>query len=271
MAAFNLLPENTGNECGELVLEERDIRISEMPGMKASLRAAPRASTAPSFEEESKELLSTTFISMTRDPDVRRRAPLGEARREGHSRTLSDTQEEGSVHQQYLARASKLDVTDIGAARVLFKCGFDFEKRPVVVLVGAHLDPIARANDLERFLLYAVKEMQPICTSTYSIVYLHAEVSSHSGLELGFVRRLHAVLGENHKDNLKALFVVHPTLALRASTTAMALLGAGISKRVWTRAIYVDSLRSLFQYIPEDQLYIPEFVYDHDRQLQNRA
>eukprot|EP00959_Pyramimonas_sp_CCMP1952_P450448 9431740-Pyramimonas_sp.AAC.1 len=32
-------------------------------------------------------------------------------------------------------QASKLDVTDIGAARVLFKCGFDFEKRPVVVMV----------------------------------------------------------------------------------------------------------------------------------------
>ena len=51
----------------------------------------------------------------------------------------------------------------------------------------------------------------------------------------------------------------------------MALLGAGISKRVWTKAIYVDRLQSLFQYIPEDQLYIPEFVYDHDRHLQNRA
>eukprot|EP00959_Pyramimonas_sp_CCMP1952_P243857 5097616-Pyramimonas_sp.AAC.2 len=36
--ALRMLPENTGNECGELVLEERDIRISEMPGGKSFAR-----------------------------------------------------------------------------------------------------------------------------------------------------------------------------------------------------------------------------------------
>ena len=29
---YRLLPENTGNDSGEVVLEERDIRISAIPG-----------------------------------------------------------------------------------------------------------------------------------------------------------------------------------------------------------------------------------------------
>ena len=47
----------------------------------------------------------------------------------------------------------------------------------------------------------------------------------------------------------------------------MATLGAGLSKRVWRRALYIDRLDTLFQYIPAHQLYIPEFVSDFDRRL----
>ena len=56
---------------------------------------------------------------------------------------------------------------------------------------------------MERFLVFAVKELQPVCSSTYSIVYFHAEANSTGALELAFVRQLHAALGPQHKDNLK--------------------------------------------------------------------
>eukprot|EP00959_Pyramimonas_sp_CCMP1952_P243856 5097616-Pyramimonas_sp.AAC.1 len=81
----------------------------------ASLRAAPRASAATSsFEDDSKAWLSQTFISMTRDPDVRRRSvtpgevhhPESRAPRDSTSRV-----EEVSVHQQYLARVRPCDVS----------------------------------------------------------------------------------------------------------------------------------------------------------------
>ena len=66
---------------------------------------------------------------------------------------------------------------------------------------------------------------------------------------------------------VQVLYVVHPTLALRCTTSTLATLGAGLSKRVWRKAVYVDRLQSLFQYIPASQLHVPDFVADHDRRL----
>ncbi|KAK3273287.1 hypothetical protein CYMTET_18465 [Cymbomonas tetramitiformis] len=165
--------------------------------------------------------------------------------------------------------ALKANVTDIGDSKVLFKSGVDFEQRPIVVMVGAHLDPLVRSGDLERFLLFAVREMQPIVASTYTMVYMHAEVGNNSGLSLDFVRQLHAALDPKHKDTLKAFYVVHPTMMLKMATSGMAMLGAGISRRVWRKAIYIDKLDDLFACISPEQLYIPDFVWDHDRSLTN--
>mmetsp|Transcript_28393 Transcript_28393/g.54084 ORF Transcript_28393/g.54084 Transcript_28393/m.54084 type:complete len:554 (+) Transcript_28393:173-1834(+) len=273
-SAKTLLPENTGNDSGEVVLEERDIRISAIPAHRQP--PAARIGNVPDqSEEEARAMLSSRFTTMTSDPDHRRAG--GGASLRGQPKLHQTFPNEPPaargrnssihVHKEYLAKASRVDVTDIGECKVLFKCGLDFEKRPVVVMVGAHLDPIARCNDLERFLVFAVKELQEVCQSTYSIVYFHAEANATGALELGFVRKLHAALGPQHKDHLKALYVVHPTFALKAATATLGAFGAGLSKRVWKKAVYVDRLDTLFQYIPAHQLHIPDFVSDFDRNL----
>jgi hypothetical protein len=37
-----------------------------------------------------------------------------------------------------------MDVAEVGTYQALFQCGVDFEKRRIVVMVGAHLEPIWR-------------------------------------------------------------------------------------------------------------------------------
>eukprot|EP00239_Pterosperma_sp_CCMP1384_P004905 CAMPEP_0197861318 /NCGR_PEP_ID=MMETSP1438-20131217/37304_1 /TAXON_ID=1461541 /ORGANISM="Pterosperma sp., Strain CCMP1384" /LENGTH=56 /DNA_ID=CAMNT_0043478457 /DNA_START=10 /DNA_END=180 /DNA_ORIENTATION=+ len=50
-------------------------------------------------------------------------------------------------------------------------------------------------------------------------------------------------------------------------TSGMAFFGAGISRRVWRKAMYIDRLDELFAYIPAEQLFIPDHVWDYDRTL----
>ena len=68
--------------------------------------------------------------------------------------------------------------------------------------------------------------------------------------------QLHAALGDQHKDNLKALYVVHASLPARAAIAAMTLTGVGMSRRVWAKAVYVDSLASLYSYVPPSQVHV---------------
>lgn len=77
--------------------------------------------------------------------------------------------------------------------------------------------------------------------------------------------QLHAALGDQHKDNLKALYVVHASLPARAAIAAMTLTGVGMSRRVWSKVVYVDSLAALYQYVPPSQVHVPQFVTDFDR------
>ena len=133
--------------------------------------------------------------------------------------------------------------------------------------IGSIVQVAQRGGVMDRFVLYAVKLMQPIVEEPYSMVYYHANCNEKHTPGLSFMRELHAALGSKHKDNLKVLYIVHPTLSLRATLWTLTLLKFGVSHRVFSKSVSIDQLEHLYRCLPKEQLAVPEFVEAHDAEL----
>jgi hypothetical protein len=156
-----------------------------------------------------------------------------------------------------------VNLTEVAEMKILYRGGVDVDGRPIMVVVGAHF--LLRCLDLERFVLYVVKEMEPLINRPYSIVYFHSDAALSIHQDLGWVKRLHQILGRRHKHNLHAIYILHPSYGLRAMVMALSFL---VEPEVWKKVIYVERLPDLFRYVPREQLTIPDFVFQHDVEVQ---
>ncbi|VAH15967.1 unnamed protein product [Triticum turgidum subsp. durum] len=161
-----------------------------------------------------------------------------------------------------VATAAALDLPLESGLASSYRGGVDSEGRPVMVVVGAHF--LLRCLDLERFVLHVVKEFEPLIQKPYTIVYLHSAASLQPQPDLGFMKRIQQILGRKHQRNLHGIYILHPTLGLRTAILGMQLL---IDGEVWKKVVYVDRLVQLFRYVPREQLTIPDFVFQHDLEV----
>ncbi|CAI7794278.1 unnamed protein product [Closterium sp. NIES-53] len=149
-AAQSLLPADVGDENGEIVIAERMIRISKMPGLPPATTTANSASTSSalipaqppgqltlSSSAFDDSLLDPAFISMAKDPDQRRVEQREHAVASAQTGwiwlwarclglDLGDTVvslltagEQLALHGRYLARAEKLDLTEVQDMRIM--------------------------------------------------------------------------------------------------------------------------------------------------------
>ncbi|URE35486.1 Macro domain [Musa troglodytarum] len=284
--AVSKLPADVGDENGETIIDERKIRIKPLPAVSAS---TPKPSTASldlpvsdvgltlrrknSFSLES--YLDPAFMSLIKDPDQRRKEQQEKAVQTQSGFNCAkllgfgdlggpplSAAEEYSLHSRYLAKANSLNLSDIAEMKIVYRGGVDSEGRPVMVVIGAHF--LLRCLDLERFVLYVIKEFEPLIQKPYSIVYIHSAASLQVQPDLGWMKRLQQILGRKHKRNLHAIYVLHPTLGLRTAVFALQLFVDG---EVWKKVVYVDRLLQLFRYVPREQLTIPDFVFQHDLEV----
>ncbi|RCV42718.1 hypothetical protein SETIT_9G238600v2 [Setaria italica] len=282
--AVSKLPADVGDENGETVIDERKIRIRPLPAgvVDRTVTAAPidlplsdsgSALKRASFKLDS--YLDPSFMSIIKDPDLRRREQWEKSAQAqkgfNYARLLGygdlgcpslSAAEEYSLHSRYLAKANSLNLSEIAEMKIIYRGGVDIEGRPVMVVVGAHF--LLRCLDLERFVLHVVKEFEPLIQKPYTIVYLHSAASLQPQPDLGFMKRLQQILGRKHQRNLHAIYVLHPTLGLRTAVLAMQMFVDG---EVWKKVVYVDRLVQLFRYVPREQLTIPDFVFQHDLEV----
>uniref|UniRef100_A0A0D9Z257 Macro domain-containing protein n=3 Tax=Oryza TaxID=4527 RepID=A0A0D9Z257_9ORYZ len=279
------LPADVGDENGETIIDERKIRIKPLPaGSAINKSAAPAPVDIPlsdsgltrsrnSFKLDS--YLDPAFMSLIKDPDLRRKEQLEKSVQANKGFNWAklvgfgdlggpplSAAEDYSLHSRHLAKANSLSLSEIAEMKIIYRGGVDSEGRPVMVVVGAHF--LLRCLDLERFILYVVKEFEPLIQKPYSIVYFHSAASLQVRPDLGFMKRLQQILGRKHQRNLHAIYVLHPTLGLRTAILALQLFVDG---EVWKKVIYVDRLVQLFRYVPREQLTIPDFVFQHDLEV----
>ncbi|XP_048134901.1 protein GDAP2 homolog isoform X5 [Rhodamnia argentea] len=278
--AISKLPAELWDENGETVIDERKIRIKPLP--KKTSKGPPQAPvdvpvTTVGLARRNSSLLASyldpAFMSISKDPDQRRKEQwdknvevrrgwnwakfLGFGDLAGPHLTPS---EEYTLHSSYLSKAISLNLSDIAEMKIVYRGGVDSEGRPVMVVVGAHF--LLRCLDLERFIFYVVKEFEPLIQKPYSIIYVHSAASLQLSIpDLGWMRRLQEILGRKHQRNLHALYVLHPNLHLKASILALQWFVDDV------KVVYVDRLLKLFRYVPRDQLTIPDFVFQHDLEV----
>ncbi|XP_054791972.1 uncharacterized protein LOC129297651 [Prosopis cineraria] len=282
--AFSKLPADVGDENGETVIDERKIRIKPLPKKNVSkpmeapadlpvsdVGLACRTSSSSYLDS----FLDPAFMSLIKDPDQRRQEQWERTARAQRgwncARMLGfgdlggpplSAAEEYSLHSRYLSKANSANLSEIAEMKIVYRGGVDSEGRPVMVVVGAHF--LLRCLDLERFVMYVVKEFEPIIQKPYTIVYFHSAASLQAQPDMGWMRRLQQILGRKHQRNLHAIYVLHPTFGLKAAIFGLQLF---VDSVVWKKVVYVDRLLQLFRYVPREQLTIPDFVFQHDLEV----
>lgn len=283
--ALSKLPADVGDENGETTIDERKIRIKPLPILTPDFPKStitreepPVADPGLALRRNSTYLdsyLDPVFMSLIKDPDQRRVEQwqkAAQARNSFHFSKLLGfgdlggppltAAEEYSLHSRYLAKANNLTLSEIADMKIIYRGGVDSEGRPVMVVVGAHF--LLRCLDLERFVLYVVKEFEPLIQKPYTIVYFHSAASLQPQPDLGWMRRLQQILGRKHQHNLHAIYILHPTFGLK---TAILGLQMFVDGEAWKKVVYVDRLLQLFRYVPREQLTIPDFVFQHDLEV----
>ncbi|XP_007045948.2 PREDICTED: protein GDAP2 homolog [Theobroma cacao] len=280
--AMSKLPADVGDENGETIIDERKIRIKPLP--KKAIPKPPQApvelpvSDVGLVRRNSNYLdtyLDPAFMSLIKDPDQRRQEQWEKNAQAQGGWTCAkmlgfgdlggpplSAAEEYSLHSRYLAKANSLNLSEIAEMKIVYRGGVDSEGHPVMVVVGAHF--LLRCLELERFILYVVKEFEPLMQKPYTIVYFHSAASLQIQPDLGWMRRLQQILGRKHQRNLHAIYVLHPTFHLKAAIFALQMF---VDNVVWKKVVYADRLLQLFRYVPREQLTIPDFVFQHDLEV----
>ncbi|KAH9626157.1 hypothetical protein KSS87_017681 [Heliosperma pusillum] len=282
--AMSKLPADVGDENGATTIDERKIRIHSLPNLRKIAPKPSHASDALPLSDVGlvrrnsgylDAYLDPSFMSLLKDPDQRRKEQwekAAEAQRGfkfskmlglgNIGSPLLSAAEEYTLHSRYLTKANSSNLAEIAEMKIVYRGGVDSEGHPVMVVVGAHF--LLRCLDLERFIQYVVKEFEPIIQKPYSIVYFHSAASLQPQPDLGWMKRLQQILGRKHQRNLHAIYVLHPTFGLKAAIFALQTF---VDNVVWKKVVYADRLLQLFRYVPREQLTIPDFVFQHDLEV----
>lgn len=183
------LPDDTGDEKGETVIEERKIRIFSFPGTdgisnddEEDYDSDHDLSGLQSVDDPPASILS----EMHGDPDEEKRRAFANKSDEELERERTEL-----LYNRYLRRARDEDLSEVAQRSVFYRSGIDQMGRPVFVLVGLHL-PKAE-EELEKVLAYIVRILNPTINKDFVVVYLHTNMAQESLPDLAWLRKLHDV------------------------------------------------------------------------------
>ncbi|XP_075022076.1 ganglioside-induced differentiation-associated protein 2 isoform X4 [Calonectris borealis] len=242
------LPADIGNAEGEPVVPERQIRITEKPGVPDD------ASDEEGLEADLSFIGSHAFARMEGDVDKQRRLIL-----QGQLSEAALQKQHQRNYNRWLCQARAEDLSDIASLKALYQTGVDNCGRTVMVVVGRNI-PITLI-DMEKALLYFIHVMDHIAVKEYVLVYFHTLTNDYNQLDSNFLKKLYDVVDAKYKRNLKALYFVHPTFRSKVSAWFFTTFTvSGLKDKIH----YVESLQQLFTAIPPEQIDLPPFVLEYD-------
>ncbi|XP_050394787.1 protein GDAP2 homolog [Patella vulgata] len=263
--ALDNLPEDVGNENGEPVVAERQIRILDKPAF-AAYKAVHVGQD--DFEEtidlNSQFCTSTAldvghhpFASMEEDPDKTKKGTI-------YGKNNADVRriESQRRYERLLKRAKTDDLTDIAGTRFLYRAGSDRFNRPVVVFVGKNFP--ATSINLEKALLYLIRVMDPIADSDFIVVYYHTLTTNQNYIPMAYLKMAYNVLDYKYRKHLRSFYIVHPTWWTKVATWFFTTFTASDIK---DKLHIIKGVQYLYSSITPDQLDVPTFVLDYDTRL----
>eukprot|EP00128_Syssomonas_multiformis_P006161 Colp12_sorted_trinity150504_noHs@6373 len=249
--AIDELPSDTGNEDGEPIIEERQIRINLIrPKSAHNIYEYESVAELPVARKS-----FSAITAMQGDHDASRLQSLGQ--RKEKEREQMDAL---SRYQAFVRRSRSECYKDLAALRMCYVSGTDFLGRPVIVFVGKHFP--AKNVDLDRALSYLVCLLDHVVDQPYVVAYFHTGSSDDNQPELSWLRKVYQFLPMKYRKNLHRVFIVHPTRWSRLVTWFFTTFTASNIK---DRVVSLPTVGHLYNYVGRDQLHIPDFIAAFDR------
>jgi len=254
---FSELVEDLGDEFGAPVIPDRAIRIIDNP------QHSYQGQGSDSGEEHSlpPRLVSglRDFSVMEDDVDKQRLLGTGPGATDPNSVIITQQLCKQERYERLLRRARTEDLSEISGIGCLYQTGKDRFGRPVICFIGKWF----RANqiNLDKALLYLIYLLEPLVSNDYTIVYFHTITESENHPAMNWIRQVYEVLEYKYKKNLKAFYIVHPTMWTKLMTWWFTtFMAPGIKAKVHN----ITGVEYLYGMMDMNQLEIPAFITEYD-------
>ncbi|KAK9074795.1 hypothetical protein SSX86_003113 [Deinandra increscens subsp. villosa] len=145
--------------------------------------------------------------------------------------------------------------------------GRDKRGRKILRIIGKYFP--ARSLSVDVLKLYLEKKIFPKLERPFAVVYIHTEVCKSVNFPgISVLRSLYDSIPINVKQNLEAVYFVHPDLQSRLflATFGRFIFTGGL----YGKLKYISRLDYLWDHVSRNKMEIPEFVRDHDEDLEYR-
>lgn len=239
------LPQDTGNEWGEIEMEDRRIRISSsIPSAMTTVNGKYMPAGRPGPPPTPPARVYTEVVYGV------------------------DTLVDNLLYSSLLERAGEQDFKDMVAYNIIYRGGTDPLGRPIVVIAAANL---SASIPEDRLLMYFAHTCDKLSRHPkgFVVVFLdHPDGAANLPSLSWFKSNYEDVIGRKYKKNLRRMYVVHPTWQLKAHFWAAMPF---VSTKFWDKFFYLDTLEELFRYIPADCILLPAVALRRDKELQTDA
>uniref|UniRef100_A0A3Q0QXY6 Rho GTPase activating protein 1 n=1 Tax=Amphilophus citrinellus TaxID=61819 RepID=A0A3Q0QXY6_AMPCI len=152
---------------------------------------------------------------------------------------------------------------DIARHQIIEVAGDDNFGRKVIVFNACRMPP-QHQLDHHKLLMYLKGTLDQYVESDYTLIYFHHGLTSENKPSLGWLRDAYREFDRKYKKNIKALYIVHPTMFIK---TLLILFKPIISFKFGRKINYVSYLSELEDVVKCDQLLIPTRVREYDNKL----
>lgn len=255
----HLLPVDLGNEFGEPVVPDRQIRIIDNPQHKyedvedtadlaaqlhTSVSVGEHAFSHMEDDIDKQRLLGGQPSYTTTDPET--------------ASMTSDLQHK-QRYERLLRRAKNEDLREVSGIGCLYQCGLDKFGRPVIIFIGKWFK--FNEINLDKALLYLISLLDPLVKGDYVIIYFHTITTTENHPSLSWIRHVYDMLEYKYKKNLKAFYIVHPTLWTKIMTWWFTTF---MAPQIKHKVHSVPGVEYLYDIIDPEQLEIPAYITEHD-------
>lgn len=134
----------------------------------------------------------------------------------------------------------------------------------MIVFSGCYLPSKDRKDYsyvMDHLFNYVIHTLDELVADDYMIVYFHGATPRRQMPNFSWLKRCYQCIDRKLKKNLKALYLVHPTLWLK---TVVVMTRPFISTKFSSKLQFVRTLDDLKKLIPMEYVYIPEQVQSYD-------
>ncbi|XP_040037552.1 rho GTPase-activating protein 1 [Gasterosteus aculeatus] len=152
---------------------------------------------------------------------------------------------------------------DIARHQIIEVAGDDNFGRKVIVFNACRMPPHHQL-DHHKLLMYLKGTLDQYVESDYTLIYFHHGLTAENKPSLSWLRDAYREFDRKYKKNIKALYIVHPTMFIK---TLLILFKPIISFKFGRKINYVNYLSELEDVVKCEQLIIPARVKAYDNKL----